>query len=436
MTESPKTRDGATATPKGCGAGGINLALALPHPPILVAGIGSHADHALAHASIVACREAADCAVGAAPELVVIATPHGRLLADCFLVASGARASGDWTSFGRDPERYELSHDEEFVSALLAETSRAGVPCVARADAQLDHGVMVPLHFLLGAGLDQENCRFVRVSVSHLDTSAHFRLGACIQAVARGLGRRAVFVASGDLSHRLKEDGPYGFAPEGPLFDASVTEALASGDLARLRGYSSDFRSKAGECGLNSLVIMSGVFEGSVVDARLYSYECPWGVGYGVARFLRGAARVGAARPEAEEGHAETTRPEAEKGHAEEHPEASASQPRPGLPVRLALASLRHYLQCGELPTPHTPSLASLITESLTSSLAAERELATSLASQQAGVFVSFKKHGELRGCIGTIAPACSSVIHEICRNAVSAGTEDPRFMPVQASEL
>lgn len=56
--------------------------------------------------------------------------------------------------------------------------------------------------------------------------------------------------------------------------------------------------------------------------------------------------------------------------------------------------------------------------------------------SGKAGVFVCVKKHGELRGCIGTYLPACDSVGTEIIRNAISAATKDPRFGPVTEDEL
>ena len=58
------------------------------------------------------------------------------------------------------------------------------------------------------------------------------------------------------------------------------------------------------------------------------------------------------------------------------------------------------------------------------------------LATTQAGCFVSLKKDGELRGCIGTIAPTRESLAAEICANAVSAAVHDPRFAPVRADEL
>lgn len=54
----------------------------------------------------------------------------------------------------------------------------------------------------------------------------------------------------------------------------------------------------------------------------------------------------------------------------------------------------------------------------------------------RAGVFVSIKKNGELRGCIGTLSPCMKNVACEIIQNAISAATQDPRFPPVSPQEL
>ena len=85
--------------------------------------------------------------------------------------------------------------------------------------------------------------------------------------------------------------------------------------------------------------------------------------------------------------------------------------------VSLARASLEAYVTGGR-PAP------------LPEGLAAE------LLEARAGCFVSIKEDGELRGCIGTIAPTRASLAAEIASNAVAAGTRDPRFPPVRASEL
>ena len=55
---------------------------------------------------------------------------------------------------------------------------------------------------------------------------------------------------------------------------------------------------------------------------------------------------------------------------------------------------------------------------------------------ERAAAFVSLKKRGELRGCIGTFQPCYENLAEEIISNAISAATRDPRFPPVSAEEL
>ncbi len=55
---------------------------------------------------------------------------------------------------------------------------------------------------------------------------------------------------------------------------------------------------------------------------------------------------------------------------------------------------------------------------------------------EPAGAFVSIKKKGQLRGCIGTILPTASTLVEEVVQNAVSAATGDPRFPPMTREEL
>lgn len=51
------------------------------------------------------------------------------------------------------------------------------------------------------------------------------------------------------------------------------------------------------------------------------------------------------------------------------------------------------------------------------------------------GAFVTLKKHGELRGCIGTL-DCRGPLAEEVARVAVSAALADPRFSPVRPSEI
>ncbi|MEN3009830.1 MAG: AmmeMemoRadiSam system protein A [Candidatus Bipolaricaulaceae bacterium] len=68
--------------------------------------------------------------------------------------------------------------------------------------------------------------------------------------------------------------------------------------------------------------------------------------------------------------------------------------------------------------------------------LAPPPDLPPELLSRRAGAFVSLKKHGVLRGCIGTYQPTEANLAEEIIENAIRAATEDPRFPPVRPEEL
>lgn len=83
--------------------------------------------------------------------------------------------------------------------------------------------------------------------------------------------------------------------------------------------------------------------------------------------------------------------------------------------TKLAKDTVESYVQKKELPQP--------------------KELTPEMG-EQAGVFVCIKKHGRLRGCIGTFEPTKSNVAQETMANAISSATRDPRFSPVAAAEL
>lgn len=59
----------------------------------------------------------------------------------------------------------------------------------------------------------------------------------------------------------------------------------------------------------------------------------------------------------------------------------------------------------------------------------------TPLLKTNMATFVTLKIHGNLRGCIGSLAPI-ESLYRSVHNNAVNAALRDPRFEPVQSAEL
>lgn len=93
-------------------------------------------------------------------------------------------------------------------------------------------------------------------------------------------------IASGDMSHCLKETGPYGFHPDGPKYDAALINYLKNKDIKNFLKLDEYFP-KAAECGLRSFSFLLGILEGLKLNwqAKILSYEGPFGVGYLVVEF-------------------------------------------------------------------------------------------------------------------------------------------------------
>jgi len=93
--------------------------------------------------------------------------------------------------------------------------------------------------------------------------------------------KKYALIASGDLSHCLKEDGPYGFNPQGPKFDKDLIEFLKKKDIKSFLKLD-EIYPEAGECGLRSFSFLLGILEESKINwqPEILSYEGPFGVGY------------------------------------------------------------------------------------------------------------------------------------------------------------
>ena len=377
-------------------------AIITPHPPVLLPEVGGGREREIA-ATDRAMRTAAETVAAWQPDVIIVSSPHTILYRDYFHIAPGDGAVGDMSRFGAPEVRIQASYDtllrEEIIRRAEAEGLHAGT--LGQRDSELDHGVLIPLYYLRKAGV---RCPIVRMGLSGFSPLDHYRLGKCVQDAVNALGRRAVFLASGDLSHKLKADGPYGYAPEGPQFDDAVTRTMASGDFLEFLTIDPALCERAAECGLRSFQVMAGALDGLAVEPQLLSHEGTFGVGYAIALFPV-TGRDDSRCYEKDYLLAKNDRLATRK--ANEDPW-----------VKLARRSLETYVKTGQR----------LI--SLPENLPAE------MTTQQAGAFVSLHKNGQLRGCIGTIAPTCDNLAWEIVQNAISACSRDPRFSPVRPDEL
>ena len=145
------------------------------------------------------------------------------------------------------------------------------------------HGYEVPL-FYLGQHLDPDIKR-EEILVTNPSYEYYYVLGKQYgAAIAQNMQRTAI-IASADLSHVLKDDGPYGYDPAGPQLDEIIIEAVKEKDVSRLLQIDSRLLRHGAECGLRSILFLFGVFSGQEYSTEVLSYEGPFGVGYMVATF-------------------------------------------------------------------------------------------------------------------------------------------------------
>lgn len=372
----------------------------MPHPPLIVPQVGRGKQHEI-QKTTESCIAAAKEIAAIKPVTVVIISPHLVTYSDYIHISPGKTAEGSLAQFGA-PEEFSVDYDSELTGALSEICEQNGFPAgtLGEKDKRLDHGTLVPLYFIKQYC---ENFKLMRVSISGLSRREHYGFGMLLSRAAQKLGRKTVIVASGDLSHKLKTDGPYGFHADGPKLDEQLVRIMKSGDFGEFFTLDKTMCENAAECGLRGFLTMAGSLDEKAVEPRFYSYEGPFGVGYGVASFT-------------------VTKDAPERDFLAQVSDAEAQDIKrirsgEGVYVRLARVTLEEFVRTGEMPAE--PS-----------------GLPDEILTKRAGVFVSIKKHGELRGCIGTTSPAHVNIAREIMCNAIESGTGDPRFPPVRKNEL
>jgi AmmeMemoRadiSam system protein A/AmmeMemoRadiSam system protein B len=383
-----------------------------PHPPIMVPEVGREAINDV-RGSIDAMAKLAKRVIDSEATTLVLISPHAPLEPSAFVAYEGPQLYGDFANFRAPTATVHAQLDETLLNEITEAASEKNLEVIRIRGFDLDHGTAVPLYFLQRNGWQG---KVVALGYSFLSNEDHIRFGNCIKQAIDTVGRPVAFIASGDLSHRLKPGAPAGYNSQAHLFDEEVVDAIRSRSTSRIVNMDQELRRFAGECGYRSMLVALGVTQGLEPTCEVFSYEAPFGVGYMVAQLLShaGSAEIfpgqGAARAQS----AGSVPPASAGGSATQF--ASDDTVGADLPA-LARETIETYVRDGTaIAAPGNPS---------------------ELLRLRAACFVTIKtRQGDLRGCIGTIEPAKHMLAEELIANAINAATRDPRFPPVRADEL
>lgn len=380
------------------------LGVLMPHPPLLIPDIGKEELEQVAKTKQ-AMEQLSREILQNQPELLVVISPHGPMFEDTVAIMGGDHLTGHLQSFSSS-QQFTFPNEVHVAAQIVSRARRKKIPIHLidqhikdefSIDMELDYGATVPLYFLRQAGYTGP---ILHVTPGLVHTKTLYQAGKCIQSVLNQINRRVVIIASGDNSHALLPDAPAGYRDEGVQFDVFLQQSIENSDWVPLLTQDEFFLEKAAEDTIPSLSILLGIYDRVNVTGRVFSYEGPFGVGYTVAKFTPN-------------GKEESLYPQIEKIF-KDRLEKIRKEESPF--VQLARKALENYVLEKKVIAPSAPIPVEM--------------------SHPAGCFVSLKMNGQLRGCIGTVAPVTDNMATEIIRNAICAGTQDDRFFPVEKEDL
>lgn len=383
-------------------------AVIAPHPPILIPQIGQGEEREAAK-TLEGMERMVSFVAERKPDVLVIFSPHGTLFSDGFSIMDGTHAKGDFSDFGYRGYQLKKELHQNILQDLKNVLKGSGFPYIFLDEDQsarygvlpkLDHGALVPLYFI---EQQYQNYKLIHITPGGLDLEETFAFGRLLGEILRQRKERILILASADLSHCLKDSGPYRYAEEGPVFDQILVESIREKRYEDLLNMKPHLYEPAGQCGLRSIIMMLGCLDGMTTQPKVFSYEGPYGVGY-----MTGTIAVEEAPFPREEQNG--------TGNSKGDPY-----------VFLARSSMEHWVKKGTM----------LQWDEFKKSLDSDWVAFIREAEEnRAGAFVSLHKEGRLRGCIGTIEATRKNLALEVIHNAVEACSFDPRFPGVEPWEL
>ncbi|WP_246565853.1 AmmeMemoRadiSam system protein A [Tissierella carlieri] len=393
--------------------GKILGAYLFPHPPIIIPEIGKGEEKKI-QKTMEGVKALSIDIKEKSPSTIIIITPHGPLFSDAISISIEKDLSGNFGNFGHSELKFKFENNLSLVKKIINNSLEAEIMVAGvdesfakryKVERELDHGALVPLYFV---DKEYENYKLIHITYGILSPKELYKFGRAIQSAIIDSDEEVVVIASGDLSHRLSNDGPYTYSPKGKIFDEKIIDILKENRLEDIVTFDLELAEAAGECGLRSLMIATGIVDGYKLKSEIMSYEGPFGVGYCTAK----ADILGEIFGNPLEGKNLLDIIEEKK-----RTKINEAREKESLYVKLARKSLEHYVKYRQyIDVPDG--------------------LPEEFLNMQKAVFVSLKKDDMLRGCIGTIEPTEQNISLEIIKNAVSAGMKDQRFDRVTEYEL
>jgi len=265
---------------------GIEFACIAPHGSMIIPLLGER-DAEKARTTRLAMEELGKRVAAVKPETIVVVTPHGHRIDQCFSLLHNKRVQG---TLGPEPESsgnsFTLSFevDRQLNDAIFNEAHVLDVP-VSRVyyavdedpnfSMPLDWGALVPLWFM---GVPMNPLPQVVIACpdrNKLDWGLFAPFGLSLRKAAEKLHRRMVLIASADLGHAYDANGPYGYDMASEEFDTALLDAVKAQDLGRLLEFDLEWLKRAATDSYGQILNLYGAIDRLNFKCELLSYEVP-----------------------------------------------------------------------------------------------------------------------------------------------------------------
>ncbi len=373
----------------------------LPHPPLAIPEIGKGREKTIVK-TLESLEKVSEKIASLAPEAIVFISPHAESYSDYFQIADGEVAMGSFAEYKAPNVNFRLFYDRQLIEAVTSFSKAASFPAGVDGGEEiyLDHGTMVPLYYI---NKRYRDFKALRLGVSGLSLSEHYRFGQIVQEAIDKLGKRVVVIASGDLSHLVEKREPNAVHLATPSYDKQIMKVLSEANFGELLSFNKETLAEAEECGHRAFCLMAGILDRLSVKATKLSYEDSAGIGYGALEYdVKGE---------------DPSRAYLELYRSKQSFLVKKEIENSDIYAKLARTAIERYVTTGKMPT-------------------LDEDWPKAFFTKKAGVFVTIHKDGEIRGCMGSIRPMRKNLGSEIIASAVASASLDSRFPKVRKEEL
>lgn len=262
--------------------GKLLAAYLMPHPAILIPEIGQGEESKLEKTTAAFARVTKEIKA-LAPDNIIVISPHGAAFMGVLSVFGGKSAEKSMDEMEAPGVWLSLEINQDFSLELKKACDARMLGLILDEQVGLDNGSFVPLYMLTREYSEFKLSLLCPGFVSKRDTEVY---GECVREAIEKSEGSFVIIASGDMSHMLLEDGPYGYSEQGMYFEGLIDSAFESGNLSKISDISVKCLNEAGQCGLGSLRLAANSVPEKLRKAEKYSHEWPFGIGYLVASLM------------------------------------------------------------------------------------------------------------------------------------------------------